>query len=301
MLFRSLRPRAGDLWGALTASLVGPLLFFPFHSLWTEALGSGFIGLLPVLLGGVALLAAVSLVRAVEVRADDRELALLMGVVLLFAAVAVPLQLEEAWLTVGWAAEIALLGLLSRRLTHWLIPAFAVVLTAAVSVRLLANPSVLVYGDTSGWPILNWTLYTWGVPGILLLVAAWAFRVAVLPAALRTVAMLVFFALINLEIAHAFARAGRLSFWSDDLGESMTRSISWALYGLFIIALGVFRDSRRARLAGLGFALLGALKVFAVDLWSLSGFARVGSFAGLAVTLLVGAIAFSRIVLREKK
>ena len=51
----------------------------------------------------------------------------------------------------------------------------------------------------------------------------------------------------------------------------------------------------------LGFALLGAFKVFGVDLWSLSGFARVGAFAGLAVTLLIGAVAFQRIVLKDRK
>lgn len=44
-----------------------------------------------------------------------------------------------------------------------------------------------------------------------------------------------------------------------------------------------------------------AVKVFVVDLWSLSGFWRVGAFAGLAVTLLVGAVAFQRIVLKDRK
>jgi hypothetical protein len=46
--------------------------------------------------------------------------------------------------------------------------------------------------------------------------------------------------------------------------------------------------------------LLGAGKVFVVDLWSLEGLARVGSLAGLALTLLVGAVAFSRIVSRAQ-
>ncbi|MDP2305924.1 MAG: DUF2339 domain-containing protein [Pseudomonadota bacterium] len=296
------RPRPADLFGALSASLAGPMLFFPFHRLWVDTLGDSAIGALPVMLGMVTLLAAVTLVRAVKVRADDRELAILLTVVLLFISAAVPLQLSEAWLTVGWAIEVALLGALSRRLTHPVIRVFGGALAMAVAVRLLLNPDALDYGGGEGLIILNWTLYTWGIPGVALLVAAHLFDQPVwFRTGLRTIAVLLFFALVNLEVAHAFAHDDALSFSSEHLAESMTRSIAWASYGLLLIAVGTARDSRGARLAGLSFALLGALKVFVVDLWSLSGFARVGSFAGLAVTLLVGAVAFQRIVLKDRK
>ncbi len=296
------RPRAGDLFGALSAALAGPALFFAFHRLWIETLGDDLIGVLPVLLGIGTLLAAITLVRAVKVRADDRELAILVTVVLLFAAGAVPLQLEEAWLTLGWALEVALLGALSRRLTHPGIRVFAGALALAVCVRLLLNPDALSYGGGEGWIVLNWTLYTWGVPAVCLLVAARLFDTPTwFRTALRVASVLLFFALVNLEVAHAFAHDDVLSFSSEDLAESMTRSIAWAVYGLVLIAVGTVRDSRGARLAGLAFAMLGALKVFTVDLWHLSGFARVGAFGGLAITLLVGAIAFQRIVLKDRK
>ncbi|MDP2311789.1 MAG: DUF2339 domain-containing protein, partial [Pseudomonadota bacterium] len=296
------RPRTADLYGALSAALAGPLLFFAFHRLWVDTWGDAAIGALPVVLGMVTLMAAVTLVRAVKVRADDRELAILVTVVLLFASVAVPLQLSEAWLTVGWAIEVALLGALSRRLTHPIVRVFGGVLAVAVAVRLLLNPDALDYGGGEGMILLNWTLYTWGIPAVCLLVAARLFDEPVwFRTGLRTLAVLLFFALVNLEVAHAFAHDDSLSFTSEDLAESMTRSIAWATYGLLLIAVGTAKDSRGARLAGLSFALLGALKVFVVDLWSLSGFARVGSFAGLAVTLLVGAVAFQRIVLKDRK
>jgi hypothetical protein len=296
------RPRPRDLPGALSAALAGPAFFFPLHRVWVDTLGDAAIGVLPILLGLSTLLAAVTLVRAVRVRADDRELAILVVVVLGFAAGAVPLQLSEAWLTVGWAVEVALLGALSRRLTHPSIRVFAGALAAAVAVRLLLNPDALEYGGGEGMILLNWTLYTWGVPAVCLLVAAHLFgKPELFVAALRATAVLLFFALVNLEVAHAFAHDDTLSFTSEDLSESMTRSIAWASYGVVLIGVGIWRESRGARLAGLGFALLGAFKVFVVDLWSLSGFARVGSFAGLAVTLLVGAVAFQRIVLKDRK
>jgi uncharacterized membrane protein len=109
------------------------------------------------------------------------------------------------------------------------------------------------------------------------------------------------FALLNMEVAHAFAHDGELSFSSENLLQSMTRSISWGGYGLFLVVVGVARDSRGVRLAGLAFMLLGASKVFLVDLWSLSGFVRAGSLFGIALTLLAAAVAFQRLVLRGKK
>jgi hypothetical protein len=296
------RPRSRDLAGVGAAALAGPAFFPVFHALWLDRLGDGLVGLLPVLLGLGSLVGVIALARVVKVRADDRELALLVTVVLLAAAVAVPLQLSEAWLTVGWAIEVALLAALARRLPHPIVRVFAGALAAAVAVRLLANPDALRYGGGEGPILLNWTLYTWGVPAVALLVAArlwpgpaWA------ATAFRVVSVLLFFALVNLEVAHAFAHDEGLSFTSEDLAESMTRSVAWGAYGLVLLGLGAARDSRGARFAGLFFTMLGAGKVFLVDLWSLSGLARVGSFAGLAVTLLLGAVALQRFVLKERK
>jgi uncharacterized membrane protein len=227
---------------------------------------------------------------------------MLVVVVLLAAAVTIPLQLSEAWLTVGWAVEVALLAAVYRRLPNPGIRVFAGVLALVVAVRLLLNPDALAYGGGEGMILLNWTLYTWGVPAVCMLVAASQFEAPPwFRTGLRTLAVLLFFALVNLEVAHAFAHDGALSFSSERLAESMTRSISWAVFGLVLIGVGLVRSSRGARLAGLGFALLGAAKVFVVDTWNLSGFTRVGAFGGLAVTLLIGAIAFQRIVLKDRK
>lgn len=295
-----LRPRAGDLWGTLTAAAAGPALLLPFLALWEHALGDAASGGLAVLLGVPTLLASLTLAR--QVRADSRELALFVVVTLLFAAVAVPLQLDEAWLTVGWSVEVALLALLSRRLTHPVIRVFAAVLAAAVAIRLLANPEALAYGGGEGLLLLNWTLYTWGVPGVAFLVAAraWKGEPTVAPRALRVAAVLIFFALVNLEVAHAFARDDVLSFTSENLVESMTRSLAWGLYGLLILTIGFVSDSRVARLGGFTFALVAAGKVALVDTWSLSGFVRVGSWLGLAVVLIIAALLFQKVVLRER-
>ena len=98
-----------------------------------------------------------------------------------------------------------------------------------------------------------------------------------------------------------FARDNALSFSSDNLAESMTRSIAWGAYGLLLIVISSIRDSRSGRFGGFAFMLLAAAKVALVDVWNLNGFVRVGSLAGLALVLLIAALAFQRIVLRERK
>lgn len=291
-----IRPKQSDLGGVLGSVLAGGVYFWPFLSLWKAHLGTEFPGLLAVLLGMNALLGAVALVRVARARNDSQELALMAVTVMLFAAMAVPIQLEKAWLTVGWAIEVAALGWVSRQIKHRGLVVFAVFLALVVNVRLLVNPAALNYHGGEGPILFNWTLYTWGVPLVCMLIAGHFLESPAVKGALRTSAVLLGFALLNLEIAHAFAHDNALSFHSENLFEEMTRSISWGVYGLGLIVLGVANGSRGARLAGLLIAVLGASKVFLVDMWSLSGFARVGALAGIAVTLLAAAVAFQKLV-----
>ena len=294
------RPKSSDLGGVLGSVLAGGIYFWPFLSLWKMHLGTQFPGLLAVVLGMNALLGAVALVRVARARNDSQELALMAVTVMLFAAMAVPIQLDKAWLTVGWAIEVAALGWLSRHVKHRGLVVFAVFLAVVVNVRLLLNPAALSYHGGEGPILLNWTLYTWGVPAACMLIAAHFLENTAIKGMLRTSAVLLGFALLNLEIAHAFAHDNALSFRSENLREEMTRSISWGAYGLALIVLGVANGSRGARLAGLVIAVLGASKVCLVDMWSLSGFWRVGALAGIAVTLLAAGAAFQKLV-RDRK
>ncbi len=293
-----LRP---NRYGTATAVLIaGPLAFWSFHLLWQAGIGHGE-GALGLILALHAVLAA-RIARVQGVDDASGQFAALLVAVLGFAALAIPLQLENGWLTVGWSLEVAALAALSRRYPHPGIKVFGGLLASAVAIRLLFNPYVLDYGDGNSWKILNWTLYTWGVPGVAFLVAA-----ALLPfpdlgkRALRVTATFLFFALINLEVAHYFARAGQLSFWSDNLAESMTRSIAWGLFGLIVLVYGMIRDSRSGRVFGFAFMLLAALKVGLVDVISLPGWFRIGSVMGLGVFMLIASVFFLRVVLRDRK
>jgi uncharacterized membrane protein len=72
-------------------------------------------------------------------------------------------------------------------------------------------------------------------------------------------------------------------------------SAFWALSGLGAVVYGLLRDVRRLRLAGLGLLALAIAKVYTYDLAELEALARVLSFVGLGLLLLVGAFAYQRI------
>lgn len=291
------RWRQGERLAWAAAATAGLVLFWPLYDSWRIALGSVGIGLLPLLLGANTLLGVSVLVRRRGLLRTEGITALFAALVLLGVAVAVPLQLEERWLTVAWAIEAAALAWIHRRLRHPLLEGAAVLLALVVGIRLVVNPWALDWGTAAeGLPILNWTLYTWGLPLLCVLFAAR--RLPRFATLLASVAVAIGFALVNVQVSHAFQEAGPLELGGAGWLQGTARSASWAGYGLFILGIGLFRDLRWVRLVGFGFVMLSAVKVFLFDVWGLAGFARVGSFGCLAVTLLVAALLFERLVLR---
>ncbi|MEM9292882.1 MAG: DUF2339 domain-containing protein [Acidobacteriota bacterium] len=169
-------------WAWITAAAVGLLWFLPMHYVWSRHFGTAAIGVLPLLL---ALVAMIGLVwasrlplsvgevdegkRAENLARRRQRLAWFAGVALGWIAIAIPLQLDKQWITVGWALQGAALVLLWRRLRHPGLVPFALLLYGAVVVRLLLNPALLGYQPSSGVPLLNWITYTYLLPILALL------------------------------------------------------------------------------------------------------------------------------------
>jgi uncharacterized membrane protein len=87
------------------------------------------------------------------------------------AALAVPLELERAWISVGWALEAFALVWLGGRLALPLLRRLGLLAAAGVGVRLLLNPMVLEY-PTGEHPVLSWVLYGYGIPILAAIAAA---------------------------------------------------------------------------------------------------------------------------------
>jgi hypothetical protein len=299
-----------------TSALSGPAFFLAFHTVYRKAFGESAIGLLPLALAGMSVVAlrlvstrfVASPGDALGARLRLRYLALFTAVALWFIAVAIPLQLDKQWITLGWALEGVALCWLFGRLPHRGLPVFAGILYALVGVRLLFNPEILKY-DERGLPLFNWILYTYGLATLCCLIGQSLLRRALEDGFIRQLAnaialngLLLGFWLANLEILDYFSTGPYLAI-SDGTGYSVKLALSagWGLYAIVLLVTGVAKDLKPLRYLSLAFLLLTVAKVFLYDLSELGGIFRVFSFLGLAVGLILVSLFYQRFVFKKNQ
>ncbi len=298
----------------LTSALSGPAFFLPFYFVYHDSFGTASIGLLPLGLAAVSGLAlrvvsarfTESAGDALSARLRLRYLALFSAVALWFIAVAIPLQLDRQWITLGWAIEGMALCWLFGRLPHRGLPIFASILFALVGIRLLLNPEVLSYQER-GVPFFNWILYTYGVATACCLIGQSLLRRASDDAVVRRLAdgiafngLLLGFWLVNLEILDYFSVGPTIAL-SGHRGYAVKLALSagWGLYAIILLVVGVAKDLKPLRYLSLAFLMLTVAKVFLYDLSELGGIFRVFSFLGLAVGLILVSLFYQRFVFRK--
>src|SRR6185295_19411240 len=166
------------------------------------------IGILPVAEAIILILLLIRLLRIEPPDARDLgRLAVVAGAALAFITLAIPLQLEKQWITVGWALEGAALIWLFTRIPHRGLMAWASGLLAAVFIRLTFNPAVFSYHPPSSRAIVNWYLYTYLVSAAAFFAAAywlprqWKRGIA----AATTLGTILPFFLLNIEIADFYS------------------------------------------------------------------------------------------------
>jgi uncharacterized membrane protein len=121
-------------------------------------------------------------------------------------------------------------------------------------------------------------------------------------ALLYALALAVLFAWLNLTIFDWYATGPAVSIPTDRMpARDLTISISWALYGLLVLALGMWRESTPMRVTSLLLILLTAAKVFLYDLSNLQDLYRVAALVGLALSLITISLAYQRFVFRKPK
>ncbi len=264
------------------------------------------IGLLPLALAlGLAALLARLLTLGVPPEENRGRLALVAGAALAFVTVAIPLQFEREWLTVGWALLGAALAWLFGRIPHRALVPWSLALFGAAFVRLAFNPAVLAYHARTPTRVWNWYLAVYTLAAAAFFVGFALFRrtgsfpqraaVRLLPAG----GTALLFVLLNLEIADFFAqgRAPSFNVLSSSLSEGLAYTLSWALFAIALLVAGLLVKSRPARIAALALLVVTILKCFLFDLAQLGGLYRVASFVGLAVCLAAVALLLQRFVL----
>jgi uncharacterized membrane protein len=267
------------------------------------------IGVIPIVEGAVM---AIMLRRLLAVedpgQRDLGRLALVAGAALAFVTVAIPLQLRQQWITIGWALEGAALAWLFVRIRHRGLLYGALGLLTTVFVRLALNAEVLTYQPRGAMRILNWYLYTYMVCAAALFLAGWflsktegdIFGVrpsSVLPGA----AVILLFLLLNIEIADYYATGPTVVFrFGVTVAQDLSYTIGWLLFGMALLAGGIWLNNRAARISALSLLAITTFKCFLYDLGSLEGLHRVASFVGLAISLALVSMALQKYVLKPR-
>jgi uncharacterized membrane protein len=291
------------------AAVLAGVPFFVFARRAIEDAGYGYaIGFLPVFQAALMLLLVWRLLR-IEPSSDRllSRLALTAAAALAFITIAIPLQLEKQWITIGWALEGAALVWLYRRIPHRGLLAWSGALLGAAFVRLALNPAVLSYHPASHHAIVNWYLYTYLVSAAAFFVAAWLLPEkgaaefdAARPIANGCAAVLLFL-LVNIEIADFYSTGPTLTFnfLSSSLAQDLTYTIGWALFAVAMLVTGLALHSRASRVAAIFHLLVTVLKCFLHDLARLGGLYRVASLLGLTVSLLLVGVLLQKFVIRK--
>jgi uncharacterized membrane protein len=294
----------------VTAVAASVFLFLVARAAFAQGGLTSIVGVVPV---GEAAVLALLLRELLSLQApgarDLGRLALVAGAALAFVTVAIPLQLKQQWVTIGWALEGAALSWLYRRIPHRGLLCWAVGLLSVAFSRLALNPAIFVY-EPRGMRVFNWYLYTYLVCGAALFLAGWWLskaddRIASLPRAssfLPVGGVILLFLLLNIEIADFYATGPEITFrFGVTLAQDLTYTIGWLIFGLVLLTAGIYLHNRPGRIAAIALIAVTTFKAFLYDMASLGGLYRVASLVGLAVSLSLVALALQKVVLQAPK
>ena len=171
---------------------------------------------------------------------------------------------------------------------------------AAIAIAHFITANPLFTGESVG----TGHFFNLLLPGYLLpaIAAAWVAAAArpVRPRwyvlMIAALALLLAFAYVTLMVRHAFQ--GEYLDGSDMLdAENWTYSAVWLVFGILLLAAGIFLRSTMVRAAsGLVIAVV-VFKVFLFDMAALTGVLRAASFLGLGAVLIVIGRLYQRLLM----
>jgi uncharacterized membrane protein len=172
----------------------------------------------------------------------------------------------------------------------------------AVSHFIISNP--LITGDSVGaGKVMNLL-----VPGYLLpaIGAAWVAAAArsVRPRwyvlMMAVLALLLAFAYVTLVVRHAY-QGEYLDTPDLSDAENWTYSAVWLVFGILLLAAGIFLQSTMVRAASALVIAIVVFKVFLFDMAALTGVLRAASFLGLGAVLIVIGRLYQRLLMRGRR
>ena len=218
------------------------------------------------------------------------ELAAAIAAILL--TLAIPIQFVGFRITMLWSLEAATLAWIGARLDRTKVQTAASLVFALVLVRLVTLDSTMYSIDYAYSAFVNRRFLTFAVSAASLWVASRFARNSESQSVAYGAGHLVLLWALGLEVA---GWAGRTANQQDVANVVSTGiSILMAVYASALVVAGVALRSSINRILGLGLFALVILKLYLLDVWSLSRGFRITAFLALGGLLLLVSYLYSR-------
>ncbi|WP_276199764.1 DUF2339 domain-containing protein [Chelatococcus sp. XZ-Ab1] len=295
---------------------------------WDPAIAGDALGTTPIfnwlLWGyGVPALAFALAARVLAMSGRDRVTQLCESLAILFCALLVFFEIRHAlhggdpfapdsgfvemglMATAGLAFSIVLMRLELHRadpVYHFAGLAFGVLtlIVAGFGLLLAENP-LFTDEPVLGGAVFNTLVLAYLVPAVIAAGLAWlarAHRPTWYVRSALALALLLHLA-FTINIIRFLFQGPQIGLWRQ-MGEAelWTYSAALVVIGVAILAVGLWRNWRFARLASAPYILIAVVKVFVVDLSSLEGVLRALSFIGLGLVLVGIGLAYQKLLRR---
>ena len=292
---RNIRYQENFLWADISLILLNAAAYFALSYNLLNPHIKEWIGYWAVFLGLAYLLLGLFVYKRY---AGTRKLSLtLLAIAAGFITIAIPLQLDEYWISMAWAVETVIVFYLSLKLNTGKIPLAGLIILAITIFSLFTQPFVI--SGNEAWIFLNkgavaylavilalafilWLYYRYRDPG-----TSWNNSLIL---ALQIILNLLIVVFLTLEIEAYYDYLRGLQQYREGYpalnSQNLVLSLVWGLHAALLVVLGFWRRLKGIRLFGLAFLCLVILKVFFFDLANLSTPNRIMSFVGLGVILL---------------
>jgi uncharacterized membrane protein len=173
-------------------------------------------------------------------------------------------------------------------------------LASVFGLLLLENP--IAWPNDVGGVFINQILLGYAMPAILALILAYAVaghRAVAYANTVAGAALVLALMYLTLEVRRLY-QGPILSGGVTGDAEQYTYSVTWLVFGVVLLAIGVVFNSQRARLASAVVIALTILKAFLVDMSTLTGVYRALSFMCLGLVLVVIGWLYQRILFSRR-
>ena len=230
-----------------------------------------------------------------------------LAIALALVTFAIPVQFgDQAWTTIIWTAEFAILMWLS---IHTRMPLFRVFSYGAfvlMVVRLLVFDTTM---DTRTFrPIFNERVITFIISITALYLVAYLLRrnrnvatewvdptrFLLVTANFLTVWLLSFELWNYFDTQIVNVPRNDVRFTALQSARNLSLTGLWTIYAVALLVVGITKRWRLVRLWGLSFLIVPIGKVFIYDVWALEAVYRIVAFVGLGLLLLTSGYLYQR-------